>query len=60
MLIFFVVYRANRAQYGEVSFQTVADDDIIDVSLPSMQGAAEDEGMFPFPTKIMSQLDAIL
>jgi hypothetical protein len=43
-----------------VSFQTVADDDIIDVSLPSMQGAAEDEGMFPFPTKIMPQLDAIL
>lgn len=36
--------RANRAQYAEVAFQTVADDDVIDVSLPSMQGTAEDEG----------------
>ncbi|KIM87254.1 hypothetical protein PILCRDRAFT_96034 [Piloderma croceum F 1598] len=36
---------ANRAQYGEVSFQTVADNDIIDMSLPSMQGAAEDEAL---------------
>jgi len=38
-------YRANRAQYAEVSFQTVADDDIVDVSLPSMQGTAEDEAL---------------
>jgi U3 small nucleolar RNA-associated protein 21 len=41
-----VAFRANRAQYAEVSFQTVGDDDIVDVSLPSMQGVAEDEGMF--------------
>lgn len=39
-----VHFRANRAQYAEVSFQTVADDDIADVALPSMQGTAEDEG----------------
>lgn len=33
-----------------MSFQTVADDDIVDVSLPSMQGTAEDEGEFtPLP-----------
>jgi len=34
---------ANRAQYSDVSFQSVADDDIADVALPSMQGVAEDE-----------------
>lgn len=32
-----------------MSFQTVADDDIVDVSLPSMQGTAEDEGAFTLP-----------
>ena len=36
--------RANRAQYAEVSFQTVTDDDLSSVNLPSMQGVAEDEG----------------
>ncbi|KAF7964547.1 hypothetical protein HWV62_5804 [Athelia sp. TMB] len=36
---------ANRAQYAEVSFQTVSYDDVIDVSLPSMQGDAEDEAL---------------
>ncbi|KAJ7097769.1 Utp21 specific WD40 associated putative domain-containing protein [Mycena belliarum] len=36
---------ANRAQYSEVSFQSVADDDITDVKLPSMQGVAEDEAL---------------
>lgn len=45
--------RANRAQYAEVSFQSVADEDIADVALPSMQGVAEDEGevlvSFTFP-----------
>ncbi|OCH93410.1 Utp21-domain-containing protein [Obba rivulosa] len=36
---------ANRAQYSEVSFQSVVDDDVVDVSLPSMQGVAEDEAL---------------
>ncbi|KAJ7271954.1 Utp21 specific WD40 associated putative domain-containing protein [Mycena haematopus] len=36
---------ANRAQYAEVSFQSVADDDIKEVKLPSMQGIAEDEAL---------------
>ncbi|KAJ7273299.1 Utp21 specific WD40 associated putative domain-containing protein [Mycena rebaudengoi] len=36
---------ANRAQYAEVSFQSVTDDDIVDVALPSMQGVAEDEAL---------------
>lgn len=49
-----VAHRANRAQYAEVSFQTVADDDITDVSLPSMQGDAEDEGTFFFPSAQIS------
>ncbi|KAF5330287.1 hypothetical protein D9619_005332 [Psilocybe cf. subviscida] len=34
---------ANRAQYAEVSFQSVTDNDIFDVSLPSMHGAEEDD-----------------
>ncbi|KAG7447991.1 Utp21-domain-containing protein [Guyanagaster necrorhizus] len=34
---------ANRAQYDDVSFQTVNDDDLADTALPSMQGTSEDE-----------------
>ncbi|KJA14833.1 hypothetical protein HYPSUDRAFT_208393 [Hypholoma sublateritium FD-334 SS-4] len=34
---------ANRAQYADVSFQSVSDSDIFDVSLPSMQGSEEEE-----------------
>ena len=37
-------HRANRAQYSEVSFQSIVEDDVVDVALPSMQGVAEDEG----------------
>ncbi|KAF8077591.1 Utp21 specific WD40 associated putative domain-containing protein [Lyophyllum atratum] len=36
---------ANRAQYAEVSFQSVTDDDLSDVNLPSMQGVAEDDAL---------------
>lgn len=36
--------RANRAQYSNISFQGIAEEDIQDVSLPSMQGTAEDNG----------------
>ncbi|KAG6885879.1 hypothetical protein C0993_008398 [Termitomyces sp. T159_Od127] len=36
---------ANRAQYAEISFQTVTDDDFPNVNLPSMQGDVEDEAL---------------
>ncbi|KAG5635440.1 hypothetical protein H0H81_011247 [Sphagnurus paluster] len=36
---------ANRAQYTEVSFQSVTDDDLSEIHLPSMQGVAEDEAL---------------
>ncbi|KAI0054018.1 Utp21-domain-containing protein [Auriscalpium vulgare] len=36
---------ANRAQYSGVTFRSVAEDDITNVSLPSMQGTAEDEAL---------------
>ncbi|KAI0372915.1 Utp21-domain-containing protein [Pilatotrama ljubarskyi] len=36
---------ANRAQYSEVSFQSIVEEDVVDVSLPSMQGVAEDEAL---------------
>ncbi|KAI0748597.1 Utp21-domain-containing protein [Daedaleopsis nitida] len=36
---------ANRAQYAEVSFQSIGEDDVVDVALPSMQGVAEDEAL---------------
>ncbi|KAF8891320.1 Utp21-domain-containing protein [Infundibulicybe gibba] len=36
---------ANRAQYSDITFHTVADDDIAGVDLPSMQGLAEDEDL---------------
>lgn len=41
--------RANRAQYSEVSFGSIVEDDVLDVSLPSMQGVAEDEGKMDVP-----------
>lgn len=43
--------RANRAQYADVSFQSVSDEEeVAEVSLPSMQGTAEDEGVSSFPS----------
>ncbi|KII88291.1 hypothetical protein PLICRDRAFT_54133 [Plicaturopsis crispa FD-325 SS-3] len=36
---------ANRAQYSEVSFKGITDDEIDEISLPSMQGEAEDEAL---------------
>ncbi|THH10776.1 hypothetical protein EW145_g1083 [Phellinidium pouzarii] len=36
--------RANRAQYTAVSLQGVIEEDVTEVSLPSIQGTAEDEG----------------
>ncbi|KAF7294751.1 WD-REPEATS-REGION domain-containing protein [Mycena indigotica] len=36
---------ANRAQYAEVSFRSVSDDDVLDAKLPSVQGTAEDEAL---------------
>ena len=64
-LIFF--HRANRAQYSEVPFQSIVEEDVTDVSLPSMQGLAEDEGtstrIFPSDhnklTNPSSALDAL-
>lgn len=35
---------ANRAQYADVTFQGIADDEVTNVALPSVQGEAEDEG----------------
>jgi U3 small nucleolar RNA-associated protein 21 len=37
-------YRANRAQYTNVSFQGITEDEVQNISLPSMQGTAEDSG----------------
>ncbi|CDO73537.1 hypothetical protein BN946_scf185014.g7, partial [Trametes cinnabarina] len=36
---------ANRAQYAEVSFSSIMEEDVVDVALPSMQGVAEDEAL---------------
>jgi hypothetical protein len=36
---------ANRAQYAEVSFQTVAETDIADVGLPTMQEDNNEDGL---------------
>ncbi|KDR73654.1 hypothetical protein GALMADRAFT_100477 [Galerina marginata CBS 339.88] len=36
---------ANRAQYTNVSFQSISDNEIFEVSLPSTQGVAEDEAL---------------
>ncbi|TFK55069.1 Utp21-domain-containing protein [Heliocybe sulcata] len=34
---------ANRAQYAEVSFQSIGDEDVAEVGLPSMHGTEEEE-----------------
>ncbi|KAJ4487730.1 Utp21 specific WD40 associated putative domain-containing protein [Lentinula aciculospora] len=50
---------ANRAQYTEVAFQTVVEDDIAVVDLPSMQSVAEDEALdslLPLETRV-AQVD---
>ena len=36
--------RANRAQYAEIPFRSIVEEDVVDVAMPSMQGVAEDEG----------------
>ncbi|KAJ3492092.1 hypothetical protein NLI96_g199 [Meripilus lineatus] len=36
---------ANRAQYSEVSFQSISEENIADVTLPSMYGEDEDDGI---------------
>ncbi|KAF9053016.1 Utp21 specific WD40 associated putative domain-containing protein [Panaeolus papilionaceus] len=36
---------ANRSQYSDITFSSVSDEDIFDVSMPSMQGTAEDEAL---------------
>ncbi|KAF9469440.1 Utp21 specific WD40 associated putative domain-containing protein [Collybia nuda] len=36
---------ANRAQYGDASFQSVSDDDLTDTNLPSVQGLTEDDAL---------------
>jgi len=40
--------RANRAQYGEVSLRTATDTDVVEMALPSVQGA-ENEGLVVIP-----------
>lgn len=45
--------RANRAQYGEVSFRVIPDDETVEVALPSMQGLAEDEGEHVLPIFVL-------
>jgi len=37
-------HRANRAQYGDITFQTVREEDIEESALPVMQGEEEDQG----------------
>lgn len=40
----YICCRANRAQYSEVSLHGVVDDEILDVSMPTVEGSAEDNG----------------
>lgn len=37
-------YRANRAQYTDVSLTGINEEDVMDANLPSIQGTAEVEG----------------
>lgn len=40
---------ANRAQYAEVSFQTIAENDITDIGLPTMQEDIDEDGSSILP-----------
>ena len=46
-----LLFRANRAQYAEVSFQSVSDENIVNVPLPSMQGEDEDDSEYLIRSK---------
>lgn len=37
--------RANRAQYDDITFVTVREEDIGESALPSMQGEEDEEGL---------------
>jgi len=37
---------ANRAQFANVTFGRVVEEDVVDVNLPSVQGGEEDEGVY--------------
>jgi len=41
---------ANRAQYAEVSFQTMSENDIADIGLPTMQEDIDEDGSSIFPS----------
>lgn len=41
---------ANRAQYAEVSFQTVSDDSLADTKLPTMREDIDEDGLSIFPS----------
>jgi len=38
-----LLYRANRAQYTEVSLRSIREEDVVDVDMPVMQGAGEED-----------------
>lgn len=40
---------ANRAQYAEVSFQTVSDSEIVEIGLPTMQEDTDEDGPLILP-----------
>jgi len=40
---------ANRAQYAEVSFQTISDSDAEDIELPTMQEDIDEDGSSTHP-----------
>lgn len=52
LLTKYIPYRANRAQYDDISFKGISEDEIDEVNLPSMQGAEEDEGAWRLPTVV--------
>ena len=37
--------RANRAQYTDISFRSITEEDMERVNLPSVSGSVEDEGL---------------
>lgn len=41
---------ANRAQYAEVSFQTISETDVVDIEFPTMQEDIDEDGSFILPS----------
>jgi U3 small nucleolar RNA-associated protein 21 len=56
----YIYIRANRAQYADISFQSINDDDVAEVSLPSVCSTVEEGEVFSNSTFHIGILSPLL